>query len=269
MRKLTSILKIPIEYYFIHPKYGNILLNNWLGKSVTLHYTGLIYCIQCGRETNRSFQQGFCFPCLRRLKECNFCIIHPERCRIETGGCTVDDWAHAHCHSSHVVYLANSSGLKIGVTQKTQLPTRWIDQGAVQAIPVFQTNNRYQAGMIEVSLKTFITDRTNWRRMLRNDVKKVDLISERSSLLKETDYVLSKVIRQFKTSDIHKLKKTIVTWLDYPVLQYPNKIRMLSFEKTPVITGSLLGIKGQYFILDTGVVNIRKYCGYNVECTIL
>lgn len=268
LKKLKSIFKDPVEYYLTHES-GEILLNAWLGKSILFNYAGSIYCIQCGRKTNKSFQQGFCFPCLRRLQECNLCIIHPERCRVEKEGCPIEDWAHVHCHQNHVVYMANSSGLKVGITRETQVPTRWIDQGAIQGVPILQTKNRYQAGMIEVSLKAFIADRTDWRRMLRNDIEEMDLISERDFLLKEADSSLSRVINQFKEGNIQKLETTLVTRLNYPVLEYPNKIKALSFEKTPTIMGSLLGIKGQYLILDTGVINIRKYGGYNVECMVL
>lgn len=267
LKKLKGVFKTPIEYYLTYES-GEILLNAWLGKSILFNHVGSIFCIQCGRKTNRSFQQGFCFPCLKRLQECDFCIIHPERCRVEKEGCPVNDWAHAHCHQSHVVYIANSSGLKVGITRETQIPTRWIDQGAIQAIPIFQTKNRYQAGMIEVNLKDFISDRTNWRWMLRNDVEKMDLISARDTLLKKVDFSLFQVIKLFKEGDIRKLDKRQVTQLHYPVLEYPSKIKVLSFEKTPTIMGSLLGIKGQYLILETGVINMRKYSGYNVECMV-
>ncbi|MFV9989223.1 MAG: DUF2797 domain-containing protein [Coxiella endosymbiont of Dermacentor nuttalli] len=268
LKKLKSVFKTPIEYYLTH-KSGEILLNAWLGKSISFEHSGLICCIQCRRKINKSFQQGFCFPCFRRLQECNLCIIRPERCLVEKGGCLIDDWAHAQCHQSHIVYLANSSGLKVGITQETQVPTRWIDQGAIQGIPIFRTKNRYQAGMVEVILKSFITDRTNWRLMLKNNIEEIDLISARDALLKEANSFLFKLIDQFKEKNICKLKTLLVTRLNYPVLKYPDKTKVLSFEKAPVIKGSLLGIKGQYLILDTGVINIRKYGGYNVECMVL
>lgn len=105
--------------------------------------------------------------------------------------------------------------------------------------------------------------------MLRNDVEEMDLISARDTLLKKAGSSLFQVIKQFKEGDIRKLERRQVTQLNYPVLEYPSKIKALSFEKTPTITGSLLGIKGQYLILETGVINIRKYAGYNVECMVL
>src|SRR3990167_7480403 len=157
LRKLKSELKTPI-HYSIRFDHEEILLNAYLGKTITLVYAGHIYCIQCGRKTNKSFQQGYCFPCLRRLQECHLCIIYPEKCIVESGRCPENDWAHAQCNQPHTIYLANASGLKVGITRDTQVPTRWIDQGAIQALPIFKTKNRYQAGQVEVTLKQFVSD---------------------------------------------------------------------------------------------------------------
>ncbi|QTS83901.1 DUF2797 domain-containing protein [Coxiella endosymbiont of Amblyomma nuttalli] len=265
LKKLKTVLNTTIDYYLLLDD-KEILLNAFLGKLISFYHIGIICCIQCGRKTNKSFQRGFCFPCLRRLQECNLCIIHPERCQIEKEKCPVDDWAHTHCHQSHVVYLANSSGLKVGITRETHIPTRWIDQGALQAVPIFYTANRYQAGIIEVTLKAFISDRINWRRMLRNETKEVDLIAVRDALLQEAHHSLKVVTGQFKSEDIHPVGTSIVTRLNYPVLQYPDKVKALSLDKVFLVHGRLLGIKGQYLILDSGVVNIQKYSGYVVEC---
>ena len=266
LKKLKTVLNTTVDYYLLLAD-EEILLNELLGKSISFNHTGTIRCIQCSRKTNKSFQQGFCFPCLRRLQECNLCIIHPEYCQVEKG-CPIDDWAHAHCHQRHVVYLANSSGLKVGITRDTQVPTRWIDQGALQAIPVFYTANRYQAGVIEVVLKAFVADRANWRRMLKNKTEEINLIAARDALFREANHSLKAVIGQFKSEDIHSVRTSIVTRLSYPVLQYPEKVEALLLDKTLSISGCLLGIKGQYLILDSGVINIRKYGGYGVECIL-
>ena len=126
---MTTEWHTPVSYYLSLAE-EQIPLNQFIGKKIQLNYLGKIYCIQCGRETKKSFQQGFCFPCYRRLLECNLCIIHPEKCGYYQGTCQPGDWAHAHCIQPHVVYLANTSGLKVGITRETQVPTRWIDQGA-------------------------------------------------------------------------------------------------------------------------------------------
>lgn len=267
LRKMKSVANAPIDYY-LRLNDHEIPLNEALNKTVTLHYTGEIYCIQCGRKTNKSFQQGFCFPCLRRLSECNLCIIHPERCNVEQGTCPQDDWAHAQCRQQHVVYLANSSGLKVGITRQSQVPTRWIDQGAKQAVPIFKVANRYQAGVVEVALKAFVSDRTNWRTMLKQDVASIDLLTARDELLKQAENMVNAAVTEFNEDDIIPLTDVVTTELTYPILKYPEKITSLSFEKTSVIEGRLQGIKGQYLILDTGVINIRKFSGYVIQCGV-
>lgn len=244
-----------VTYHFI---IGNhkIPLNPFLGNTLNLHFTGKIHCIQCQRETKKSFQQGYCFPCLQRLHECNLCIIHPEKCKVEEGRCSTDDWAHQQCHQQHIVYLANSSGLKVGITRANNATTRWIDQGARQGLVIYQVANRYQAGKIEVAFKKYVSDRTNWRNLLKQDSNTIDLIAERDRLmnLAQTDVQpQSNLISESKPYEIN-----------YPILEYPKKIQSLSFDNDPKVSGTLLGIKGQYLILDTGVINIRKFGGYEI-----
>ena len=263
LRKLKTQYHNPVEYYASVGE-QSIFLNPFIGQPINLSYTGNIYCIQCGRKTKTSFQQGFCFPCFRRLQECGLCVIHPERCRVEEG-CPKDDWAHTQCDASHIVYLANGSGLKVGITRESQVPTRWIDQGAAQAIPLFHTTNRYQAGVIEVLLKKYVSDRTDWRVMLRGEAPLLDLISLREELLLKVEEELDPIIAHWNSGDIEPVNTNSVTFLSYPVLEYPHKISTLSLDQQSVIQGRLLGIKGQYLILDTGVINIRKFSGYEVE----
>jgi len=267
LRKMKGVLGSPVQYA-LRLGEAEVPLNAVLGKTLSLNHTGLIYCTQCGRKTNKSFQQGYCFPCFRRLSECNLCTIHPERCRVEHGTCPKDDWVHSHCYQDHIVYLANSSGLKVGITRHTQVPTRWIDQGAKQAIPIFKVSNRYRSGVVEVALKAFVSDRTNWRTMLKQEVASLDLPALRDDLLEQAKKQVSDVANQFDGDGIVALDDATVVELRYPVLQYPEKIVSLSLDKTPLVEGCLLGIKGQYLIFDVGVMNIRKFGGYEVQCEI-
>jgi hypothetical protein len=246
----------------------SIALNTLLGKKITLTYTGDIYCTQCSRKTNKSFQQGYCFPCYRRLLACNLCMIHPEKCAYYEGKCDPNDWAHASCGQPHVVYLANSSHLKVGITRASQVPTRWIDQGATQGLPIFNVQNRYQAGIVEVALKKHIADKTNWRAMLTSDSAPQDLATKRNEILIQAGEAISVLEKKF-AGDIQPLPDAILTEITYPVLQYPNKIKAFNLDKDKVITGELQGIKGQYLLLDTGVLNVRKFTGYNIELSIL
>lgn len=264
LKKLKSELNTPIDYY-LNLGEKSIHLNAYLGKSISFIHTGNIFCIQCERKTAKSFQQGYCFSCLRRLQECNLCVIHPERCLVEKKPCPENDWAHTQCNKGHVIYLANASGLKVGITRDTQIPTRWIDQGAVQAIPIFTTKNRYQAGVVEVALKEWVADRTNWRAMLKNQVVLLDLVIERNKLLQQADIKISQLIAQSASNSIEKILEDKSIELNYPVLEYPSQVKSLSLDETKEITGQLLGIKGQYLIFDRGVLNIRKFGGYEVD----
>jgi hypothetical protein len=266
LHKMVSTLASPINYE-IRLSDTHIPLNENIGKQISLTFTGNIHCIQCNRKTKKSFQQGLCFPCLRRLMECNLCVIHPERCNIEHGTCPENDWAHAQCNAHHIVYLANSSALKVGVTRDTQVPTRWIDQGALQALPIFTTSNRYQAGVIEVCLKKYVNDKTNWRAMLKGNVELLDLAQERDRLLEQAKEDLAEVIKKFPASDVNLANAEAVS-LSFPTHNLPEKIKSLSLDKTPCVEGVLESIKGQYLLLDTGVINIRKFGGYEINVVI-
>jgi hypothetical protein len=263
LRKMKALHKSPVEYY-LNLGEEEISLNQFIGSRLQWRYTGNIHCIQCHKKTKNSFQQGYCYPCMQRLAECQFCVIHPEKCRVMHSECPPEDWAHQQCRQTHIVYLANSSGLKVGVTRATQTPTRWIDQGAVQALPILQTANRYQSGVIEVGLKQFVNDKTDWRKMLKNPAEPLNLLQERDELLEKSQNLLKDVTAGFG-EDVQGLSHSTVTELHYPVEIYPLKPLTLSFDKSPVFEGKLWGIKGQYLILDTGVFNVRKFAGYEVQ----
>lgn len=235
-------------------------LNPFLGQSITLKFTGNIFCISCQRKTNKSFSQGYCFPCMRSKAACDMCIMKPELCHFAKGTCREPDWAERHCLIPHIVYLANSSGLKVGITRENQVPTRWLDQGAIQAVPICRVQERYHSGLIEEVFKQFVADKTNWRAMLKGEVVPLDLAAKRDALLGQAQDQLAAL----QLDGVELLQENI-TEITYPVLQYPVKVASLNFDKTPEISGVLLGIKGQYLILDTGVLNIRKFGGYEVE----
>lgn len=253
----------PVQYQLTLNNH-TITLNDFLAKKITLKFSGDIFCIQCSRKIKQSFQQGYCFPCMQKINDCNNCMIHPEKCLVETGQCDSSDWAHEHCHQEHVVYLANSSGLKVGVTRVKNMPSRWIDQGALQALPIFKTHNRFQAGLVEVALKNYVADKTNWRKMLSNAVVLMDLMIERNRLLVEAEKHIAPILKKY-VGQISLLNHHTMMEFHYPVLEYPKKITSLSLDKTPVIEGVLQGIKGQYLMLDSGVLNVRKFGGYWVE----
>jgi hypothetical protein len=245
---------------------GQILkLNDWLGKKITIEYLQQIECIHCGRKIKKSFNQGYCYPCFTSLAQCDLCIMSPERCHFHLGTCREPEWGLAHCMKPHIVYLSNTSGPKVGITRESQLPTRWIDQGALQALPILRVSKRYYSGLIESAFKKHISDRTNWRTMLKNEVEPVDLHEIFDSCWPAVASELDDEV----TNDIEIIAtKNDSQSFQYPARQYPSKIVSFNLDKTPGLEGRLDAIKGQYHILDNGVINIRKFAGYLVSITV-
>lgn len=264
LQKMRVTLGDPVNYE-LRLSDETVVLNEYLGQSIHLHYAGEIHCIHCGRQTKKSFQQGYCFPCMRSLAECDNCIVRPETCHFDAGTCRDETWAKANCFQDHFVYLANSSSVKVGITRGSQVPTRWIDQGAVQALPIFRVGTRYQSGVLEVALKAHVTDRTDWRKMLKGIAEPVDLVSKRDELYRHCEDAINELRGRFGEDAVEPLPDADVVDIRYPVLEYPAKVTSLNFDKTADVAGTLLGIKGQYLILDSGVINIRKFGGYRVQ----
>lgn len=257
--KMKAELKDVVNYSI---QFGNdtVSLNEIIGKKVEIEFKNEINCIHCGRTTNKSFFQGYCYPCFKTLPQTDEGVLSPEKCQAHLGISRNLEWAKEHCLIEHYVYLTITSGLKVGVTRYTQIPTRWIDQGAVKAIKLAKTPYRNLAGQIEVELKKYVADKTNWRNMLKNVYdESIDLLHEKQNIAN----LLPIDFQEFVESD------NTVTELKYPVELYPKKITSLNLDKTPLFGGILLGIKGQYLIFENGVVfNIRKHNGYLVDLKI-
>ncbi|MEC7816230.1 MAG: DUF2797 domain-containing protein [Pseudomonadota bacterium] len=267
LRKMPAEAASPVSYTL---KVGDtpVPMNALIGKRVRLNFDGVIRCIHCDRTTKKSFNQGFCFPCFRKLAACDSCIMSPEKCHYHLGTCREPEWGETHCMVEHVVYLANSSGLKVGITRASQVPTRWIDQGAVDAIPMLRVASRYLAGLVEVACKAHVADRTNWRAMLKGDVPELDLVQERQRLLGLIADDLAELRRQHGEDSLRAVDEQGLG-LAYPVDVWPAKVKTHNLDKTPEVEGTLEGIKGQYLMLDTGVINIRKFTGYEVRFRVL
>jgi len=240
-------------------------VNPLLGKTLRLTYSGQIQCVGCGQLTKKSFNQGFCFRCFSTLAQCDLCVVKPELCHFAKGTCREPEWGQTHCMQPHYVYLANASGLKVGITRGNQIPTRWLDQGAVQALPVIQVQSRHHAGLVEVAFKKHISDRTDWRKMLKGAPETQDLAAQREDLFSRCEKDLASVSEGGVENSLTRLAKEAVRTFVYPVLTYPTRVTALNLDKTSTVEGTLLGVKGQYLIFDTGVLNVRKFAGYNVE----
>jgi hypothetical protein len=245
----------------------SIDMNALIGKKITLDYQGQIACRHCSRAIKKSYSQGFCYPCMQKLAQCDMCIMKPETCHHAQGTCREPEWGVKNCMVNHYVYLANTSGIKVGITRHTQIPTRWIDQGATQALPLFRVSTRLQSGLVEIALAKFIADKTNWRAMLKGSGVEVDLKAKAQELLPEISAQLEEIKLRFGADAVELLDEPVVN-LNFPVEQYLEKISSFNFDKTPQVSGRLKGIKGQYLIFDKGVINIRKFGSYQVALTI-
>ncbi len=266
LKKMPSRLNDPVQYDLSLGGQG-IALNPLIGKLIKLKYTGHIFCVHCHKAIKKSFNQGYCYPCFISLAQCDMCILKPETCHYAAGTCREPDWGLAFCFQPHIVYLANSSGIKVGITRQTQIPTRWIDQGAAQALPIFKVQSRYLAGLIEVVIAKHISDKTSWQQMLKNQIESLDLAAKRDELMALCEVELAEISQRFGQQAIELLPGVQPMDIYFPVDTYPLKIKSFNLDKTPEVSGILHGIKGQYLLLDTGVINIRKFSGYEVEFT--
>ena len=255
--KMHVCLNRGVAHYKLPVDETYIALNDLLESNINLHWDGAIYCKNCKALTKKSYAQGYCYPCSQTLARCDLCILLPERCHYHLGTCREPRWGEENCFTSHVVYLANSSALKVGITRLSNIPARFIDQGAVSALPILKVNSRLKSGKLEYILKQFISDKTNWRKMLKNEVSPVDLRAQKKNLL-------LKIKNDIDALGAEILEDKIIK-INYPVLSYPKKISALNFDKTAHISGKLLGIKGQYLLLDTGVLNVRKFSSYFIR----
>lgn len=258
LTKMQTELGSPIQYYLVFEN-SFLNVNQLLGKEMEIVFDGF-QCLNCGKE-KKIFRQGFCYDCFYSSPAVGDWIMKPE---LSTAHLGIEDrdleYETRVQLQPHIVYFASSSELKVGVTRNTQVPTRWIDQGAEQALAIVEVPNRYLAGIAEVALKNHFSDKTNWRKMLTNEITAFDLLDEKNKV----QQLLPKEVQDY--FDINAFK---ITPLIYPVLQYPKKINSLSLDKTPNFQGKLMGIKGQYLIFEDGTVfNIRSNEGYKVRISV-
>ena len=253
LKKMQTELADPIQYYLIFE--GDFLnLNQILNKELTISFIKY-QCLNCSQDLP-IYRQGFCKTCFYETPTAGDWIMRPE---LSTAHLDKEDrdleYEKKVQLQPHIVYLANSSNIKVGVTRKSQVPTRWMDQGAHEAIAIVEVPNRYLAGLTEVALKEHIGDKTNWRKMLTNDIQDEDLVEYRNNLRK---YIPEEAAPYY-------LENNSETQLAFPVLQYPKKVKSLNLDKTPIYSGILKGIKGQYLIFEDNMVfNVRGSEGYVV-----
>lgn len=230
-------------------------MNQLINKEFTISFVKH-ECLHCHLD-KQIYRQGFCKSCFFDIPQAADWIMRPE---LSKAHLDIEDRDLAYEKKvqlqPHIVYLANSSNVKVGVTRKQQVPTRWIDQGAHEAIEIVEVPNRYLAGITEVALKEHVADKTNWRKMLKNDVEDENLVEWREKL---KQYIPDEAKGYFIESNSE-------TNLNFPVTKYPEKPKSLNLGKTPTYKGTLVGIKGQYLIFeDETVFNVRANEGLVVS----
>jgi hypothetical protein len=255
LSKMKTTHISPVRYDLTLSEVGYDI-SSLVGKSIRLTYLGNILCQNCGKKTKKSYALGYCYPCTMKLAECDLCILKPETCHYDKGTCRDPDWGLENCFKPHVIYLANSSGLKVGITRKSQVPTRWMDQGATEALPILEVKNRFISGQIEVIFKKLVADKTDWRKMLKGEPEHIDLVAWKTKLLSELS-------EHLQGHDYVVLEEPVVRF-NYPVNTYPEKVSSFNLDKVNEISAKLMGIKGQYLIFETGVLNVRTHTGYEV-----
>ncbi|PIQ99923.1 MAG: hypothetical protein COV66_10010 [Nitrospinae bacterium CG11_big_fil_rev_8_21_14_0_20_45_15] len=254
LRKMTYDVQTPI-YYYLSLDEQPIAISPCIGKNVTMKFDGKITCIHCGRATKKSYDQGYCFPCARDLPENAMCSVKPETCQHEFGNEADQEFFRTRCNSDHFVYLSQTSGVKVGITHHKNIPDRWIDQGAFQAVIIAKVPQRRLSGEIEIALAKTMSDKTDWRKMLKGEAEAIDLKTARDKALLEIPEGLQQYV----------LKNEEIKTLRYPIESVPPKITSHNLDKIPEFTARLTGIKGQYLIFEDRVINLRKYTGYHVR----
>jgi len=243
---------VPIHYY-LHVGDSTIDMNALIDSYLKIEWARQINCMKCGAPTVKSFAQGYCWNCLKTAPETAPCIMNPELCEAHLGIARDMAWAEANCLSEHFVYLALSGNVKVGITRLSQVPTRWIDQGATAAVKLASVPNRYTSGVLEIELKKHFSDKTSWQQMLKNSKVSADLLVERNRAAE----LLPLPMKQYV------IENAEVYTFEYPVLSYPEKVSSIDLDKLLKFEGKLTGIKGQYLIFEGGhVINMRKYGGY-------
>lgn len=255
--KMTSYDDRPIQYY-LNLSGDLIHMNELFGKELSIRHTGF-QCVNCG-ENKPIYRMGFCKNCFFESPYASDTIIRPELSTAHLGVGERDlEVEKAIQLQPHTVYLAYTGDVKVGVTRNTQIPTRWIDQGATFALPIARTENRYEAGMIEVALKDHLPDKTNWKKMLQDDFEgEMDLAD------------FQQKIKQYFPEDFQKFySEGENLWkFDYP-FDKPEKVSSFTLDKKPEFTGKLTGIKGQYLGFQGGdFINVRGHEGYVIELTV-
>lgn len=265
LRKMRVEAAEPVAYFLTDgwwepaKRVEDCHLNPFIGRELHLEFSGEIHCTACGRKTKKTFNQGYCYPCSQSRAEADICIVRPELCHHgePDNPCRDEDFAQSQCFQPHILYCSLTSGVKVGITRQPNVPSRWIDQGAVAAIPVARMPDRRAVGLVEKRLSDAgFADKTHWTKNLKGNPEGFDLRAVSEEVVAAlTEWGVAGILPEFE-----RLEHTFV----YPVEVWPTKVKSFNLDKNPVAGGVLQGIKGQYLMFDGGVINLRKFTGYKV-----
>lgn len=209
LRKMTTSLDAQNNAIY---QIDDIKFNDFIGKSIKIEFLGEINCVSCGAKTKKSYSQGHCFMCMRRLPECDICIVKPELCHYAEGTCRDSSWGEENCLKTHIVYLSNTGNMKVGITKIKNVPSRWIDQGAAYALPIFAVENRLLSGLVEVAIKENIADKTNWRKMLQGEPENLDLLAMRDELLEKSKEKIAEIKAKYGENSVEPVDSKSSTY---------------------------------------------------------
>ncbi len=257
--KMETRLEDSSAHYYLPFGKDKVAMNSLVGKRIALRFTGVINDIVTGERIRKSYNNGYSYKSFMTLAQCDLCVVKPELCHYERGTCREPQWGEKHCFVDHIVYLSVTNNLKIGITRASNIPYRWIDQGATKALALVQVKDRYTSGLIENELSKEYRDKTSWKKMLADQIEgeHIDLPSCR-------EQIFDNYCDLFDDMDAQDLDDKVVE-IAYPIKRIPKSINSLSFDKKQNFEGELLGIKGQYLLFEEAVINIRRHQGYCLE----
>jgi len=257
-----------------------VCLNEFLEFGFTISYTGVAHCRHCSVYLRKTYAGGYCFDCFSTLARCDLCVVSPDRCHFHLGTCREPSWGEDFCMQPHVVYLANTSGPKVGITRAGREHKRWMDQGASSALRFAQTPTRRAAGMLEAYLKRYVSDRTDWRSLVTGSCKTIDLTELRRQLMSSTSESLERVrqgqvealtqgfLPVQESNEIRLLKDAHSTLIRYPVKANSPAVRLKLSASNIEFRGNLTGIVGQYLLFPSGVFSLSELVSIGVNFTI-
>lgn len=244
-------------------------ISDFIGRNIKISFTGAINCNECGASTEKTYGDGFCGTCHTTLAKCDICRIKPEKCHYDQGTCRQPAWGEENCLTQHVVYLSYTSGFKVGITRQKNIPSRWIDQGALKAIPIFYVQSRLIAGEVEEAFKSLIADKSHWLKMLRatEAPSDEDFNALKEKVTQEANALVDKLRLHYGADAIKTANETAPTALTYPILSVEPFVKNKAHKLIPEspVEGTLHGIKGQYLYIGDSVISVRKYIGHHCE----